>query len=94
MIAPVLANKGYHTRDFVDDCRQRLVSPHVADKANNSMLDKRTTERPAYSISQRIRKRVEEIFGWAKTIGGFAGLDFAAQREHNWRPTSLVLRTT
>jgi len=65
------ADKGYHTRDFIDDCRQRHVTPHVADKAKHSQLDARTTQRPGYRISQRVRKRVEEIFGWAKTVGGF-----------------------
>lgn len=65
------ADKGYHTRDFVRDCRDRNVTPHVADKAKHSMIDGRTTQQSGYSVSQRIRKRVEEIFGWAKTVGGF-----------------------
>jgi len=65
------ADKGYHTRDFVQDCRDRNVTPHVADKAKHSMLDGRTTSHPGYGVSQRIRKRVEEIFGWAKTVGAF-----------------------
>lgn len=65
------ADQGYHTRDFIDDCRDRHVTPHVADRAEHSALDRRTTQRPGYTISQRIRKRVEEIFGWAKTVGGF-----------------------
>lgn len=65
------ADKGYHTRDFIDDCRERHVTPHVANKDKYSKLDRRTTTKPGYSISQRIRKRVEEIFGWAKTVGGF-----------------------
>jgi transposase len=65
------ADKGYHTRDFVRDCRDRNVTPHVADKAKHSMIDGRTTRQSGYSISQRVRKRVEEIFGWAKTVGGF-----------------------
>lgn len=64
------ADQGYHTRDFIDDCRDRHVTPHVADRAEHSALDRRTTQRPGYTISQRIRKRVEEIFGWAKTVGG------------------------
>lgn len=42
----------------------------MADTAKRSALDRRTTQRPGYRISQRIRKRVEEIFGWAKTVGG------------------------
>ena len=65
------ADKGYHTRDFVRDCRDRHVTPHVADKAKHSMLDGRTTSHPGYGVSQRIRKPVEEIFGWAKTVGAF-----------------------
>ena len=65
------ADKGYHTRDFVRDCRDRNVTPHVASKAKHSALDKRTTRPPGYSISQRVRKRVEEIFGWTKTVGAF-----------------------
>ena len=65
------ADKGYHTRDFVQDCRDRKVTPHVADKAKHSMLDGRTTSHPGYGVSQRFRKRVEEIFGWTKTVGAF-----------------------
>lgn len=65
------ADKGYHTRDFIHDCRERHVTPHVADKDKYSKLDRRTTTTAGYSISQRIRKRVEEIFGWAKTVGAF-----------------------
>ena len=64
------ADKGYHTQDFVRDCRDRNVTPHVANKAKHSVLDSRTTRQAGYSIRQRIRKRVEEIFGWAKTVGG------------------------
>jgi transposase len=63
------ADRGYHCRDFVEQCRERGVTPHVADK-ERSVLDARTTRTVGYSISQRVRKRVEEIFGWAKTIGG------------------------
>jgi transposase len=65
------ADKGYHTREFIAECRKRLVTPHVADKAKHSMLDRRTTARAGYSQSQRVRKRVEEIFGWTKTTGNF-----------------------
>lgn len=64
------ADRGYHSRDFVEQCRQRRVTPHVADKKTGSALDARTTTKAGYRISQRVRKRVEEIFGWAKTIGG------------------------
>ena len=65
------ADKGYDTRDFVAACRERNITPHVASKARDSALDARTTKRSGYAVSQRIRKRVEEIFGWMKTVGGF-----------------------
>ena len=68
------ADKGYDTRDFVAQCRARNVTPHVARNAyarRRSALDHRTTRHPGYAISQRIRKRVEEIFGWVKTVGNF-----------------------
>ena len=53
--------------------RERGVTPHVAQNTNRrrSAIDGRTTRHPGYAISQRIRKRVEEIFGWMKTVGGF-----------------------
>jgi len=63
------ADKGYDTRDLVTRCRTMEVTPHVARRAT-SILDGRTTRHPGYSVSQRIRKRVEEIFGWAKTVAG------------------------
>jgi hypothetical protein len=67
------ADKGYDTRDCVAEMRARGVTPHVARNASGrrSTIDGRTTRHPGYAISQRIRKRVEEIFGWMKTVGGF-----------------------
>jgi transposase len=67
------ADKGYDTRDCVKDMRARRVTPHVAQNTSGrrSAIDGRTTRHPGYSISQRLRKRVEEIFGWMKTVGGF-----------------------
>jgi transposase len=66
------ADKGYHTKDFIDDLRERKVKPHVAmvDGRKTPGLDGRTTRTKGYKISQRKRKRVEEIFGWGKTIAG------------------------
>jgi transposase len=66
------ADKGYHQRAFVGGCRQREVSPHVTCKDGVQIpgLDARTTAQPGYHLSVRIRKRVEEIFGWVKTVGG------------------------
>lgn len=67
------ADKGYDTADFVAGCRAMGVTPHVAQHTTNrrSRIDERTTGHHGYSISQRIRKRVEEIFGWGKTVGAF-----------------------
>ncbi len=67
-------DKGYDTRDFIAGCRERNVTPHVAQnhhKKRRSAIDGRTTGTAGYAISQRLRKRVEEIFGWMKTVGGF-----------------------
>jgi len=67
------ADKGYDTRDCVAAMRKRRVTPHVARNTNGrrSAIDGRTTSWPGYLTSQRIRKRVEEVFGWMKTVGGF-----------------------
>lgn len=66
------ANKGYDVAGFVDDLRQPCVTPHVAQKSQHSALDGRTTRHEGYALSIRHRKRIEEAFGWAKTIGGMA----------------------
>jgi transposase len=65
-------DKAYHQKKFVAGCRERKLSPHVALKDGVQVpgLDARTTTKPGYPTSQRIRKRVEEIFGWIKTVGG------------------------
>jgi transposase len=67
-------DKGYDTHDFVAMLRRRQITPHVAansERRGGSAIDGRTTRHRGYEISQRIRKKVEEIFGWMKTIGGF-----------------------
>jgi len=71
-------DKGYDTRDFIESLRDRNVTPHVAQhtKRRRSAIDRRTTRHEGYAVSQRIRKRVEEIFGWGKTIGGLAKTRF------------------
>ncbi len=63
------ADKGYDQKEFVRELREHGVTPHVAQKTN-SALDRRTTRHPGYLLSQWRRKRVEEIFGWLKTIAG------------------------
>jgi transposase len=65
------ADKGYDTRDFGARLRERNVTPHVAMNTTNrsSAIDHRTARHEGYLVSQRRRKRVEEIFGWLKTVG-------------------------
>ena len=67
--ATVGADKNYDTAGFVKAMRQRKVTPHVAQKTD-SAIDRRTTRHAGYAASLKIRKRVEEVFGWAKTVGG------------------------
>ena len=68
------ADKAYDAREFVDDLRELNVTPHLAQNTSNrdSAIDGRTTRHAGYAISQQKRKRAEEPFGWAKTIGGLA----------------------
>jgi len=81
------ADKGYHQKAFVHGCRDREVSPHVACKERVHVpgLDARTTTKPGYETSLRIRKRVEEIFGWVKTVGGLRRTRYRGQeRTQAW----------
>lgn len=72
------ADKAYDVVDFVSALRARDVTPHIAidghitktGKVRRTAIDKRITRHPGYAISQTIRKRIEEIFGWTKTTGG------------------------
>ena len=61
---------GYDTRAFVTTCRSFGITPHVAMKQRHAVLDRRTSRHAGYATSQRERKRVEEVFGWLKTVGG------------------------
>lgn len=64
-------DKGYDTRDFVAECRNMKVTPHVAQntkRSGGSAIDGRTTRHGGYEVSQKKRKRIEECFGWLKTI--------------------------
>jgi len=64
-------DKGYDTRDFVKECRNMNVTPHVAQnikRSGGSAIDGRTTRHGGYEVSQKKRKRIEECFGWLKTI--------------------------
>lgn len=74
------ADKAYDVRQFVEDLRERSVTPHIAidghlsktGKPRATAMDRRTTRHPGYTISQCCRKRIEEIFGWAKGSAGLA----------------------
>jgi len=76
-------DKGFDTQDFVEDCRRLNVTPHVAqttDVHRHSAIDARTTSWPGYLVSQRLRKRIEEIWGWMKTVGGFRRTRFKGRQ--------------
>jgi Transposase DDE domain len=71
------ADKNYDTKDLVAELRNMHVTPHVAQNEHarrRSAIDGRTTRHVGYAVSQRKRKRVEEIFGWLKTVGGMRKL--------------------
>ena len=77
------ADKGYDTHDFVMEVREFGITPHVAQNAyetataqRRSAIDGRTTRHPGYALSQKKRKRIEEIFGWLKTVGGLRQTKF------------------
>jgi transposase len=65
-------DKGFDSADFVNELRSMKVTPHVAQNTSNrrSAIDGRTTRHPGYAVSQRIRKRIEEAFGWMKMVAG------------------------
>ena len=78
----VAGDKGYDTRDFVADSGALGFTPHVAQNTSGrrrSGIDGRTTRHPGHGVSIRIRKRVEEPFGWLKTVGGCRKLPFIGQ---------------
>ena len=78
------ADKGYDTVGFVEKCRELNVTPHVAQKAKGSAIDGRTTRHEGYGLSQRKRKRIEEIFGWLKTVGCLRKLRYRGVRRVEW----------
>jgi transposase len=72
----VAADKGFDTKEFVAETRNMNATPHVAqnNKGRKSAIDGRTTRHAGYAVSQQRRKRIEEIFGWMKTVGGMRKL--------------------
>lgn len=80
------ADKAYDTEDFVNELRSMGVTPHVAQNTNGrrSAIDGRTTRRGGYIVSQRIRKRIEEAFGWIKTVAGQDKTKFRGRDRVGW----------
>jgi transposase len=80
------ADKAYDAREFVAALRALGLTPHVAQNTSGraSAIDGRTTRHPGYEISQRIRKRVEEIFGWLKTVGLLRKTRHRGEAKVNW----------
>jgi hypothetical protein len=80
------ADKAYDTADFVAGVRQLDATPHVTqnNKRRRSAIDGRTTRHAGYQASQRIRKRIEEVFGWMKTVGGQRKTRYRGTPRVNW----------
>lgn len=87
------ADKGYDTRAFVEELRQREVTPHVTQNTSNrrSAIDRRTTRHRGYALSQRIRKRIEECFGWIKTVGAGRKLRYIGKAKNQlWASLTAI----
>jgi IS5 family transposase len=80
------ADKGYDVEDFVNEVRSMRVRPHVAQNTNgrSSAIEGRTTRHCGYAVSQRIRKQIEEAFGWMKTIAGQDKTKFRGRERVGW----------
>src|SRR6201997_456179 len=80
------ADKAYDTEDFVNELRSMNVTPHVAQNTSgrSSAIDGRTTRHGGYGVSQRIRKRIEEAFGWIKTVAGQEKTSFRGRDRVAW----------
>src|ERR1035438_2898264 len=80
-------DKNYDTKDFVAKLKEAAVTPHVAQHEHarrSSAIDARTTRHEGYVISQRKRKRVEEIFGWIKTVAGLRKTRHRGRKRVSW----------
>ena len=86
------ADKAYDAEDFVNELRSMNVTPHVAQNTSgrSSAVDARTTRHGGYATSQRIRKRIEEAFGWIKTVAGQEKTSFRGRDRVAWAFTFAV----
>ncbi len=80
------ADKAYDTEDFVNELRLMNATPHVAQNTNGraSAIDRRTTRHVGYALSQRCRTRIEEAFGWMKTVAGQERTKFCGRDRVGW----------
>jgi IS5 family transposase len=80
------ADRGFDSKDFVAELRERWVTPHVARNTSGrrSAIDGRTTRHPGYASSQKARKRIEEAFGWLKTTAGQARTRYRGLQRVRW----------
>jgi len=89
----VAADRNYDTHDFVKTMRGLKVTPHVTQnhkKKGGSSIDGRTTRHDGYGVSQTFRKRIEEVFGWLKTVGLFRKTRYRGVRKIDWHFTLAV----
>ena len=85
------ADKGFDAADFVMELREINVTPHIAQNTTRrSAIDRRTTRHRGYDMSQRIRKRIEEGFGWMKTIGGLRRVRHRGRENVAWTFTFVA----
>ena len=86
------ADKGYDTAGFVAALRSMSATPHVAQNDTNrrSAIDGRTTRHPGYAVSGKVRKRIEEIFGWIKTVGTLRKARYRGAEKVSWYFTLAV----
>jgi IS5 family transposase len=92
------ADKAYDVADFVETLRARKITPHIAvdghltktGKRRKTRIDRRTTRHSGYAVSQRIRKRIEEGFGWVKTTAGLAKTRHRGIERVSWMFTLTV----
>ena len=80
------ADKAYDAEDFINELRSMKVTPHVAQNTSgrSSAIDGRTTRHAGYAVSQRIRKRIEEAFGWIKMVAGLEQTKFRGRDRVGW----------
>lgn len=84
------ADKGYDAQSFAEELRERNITPHIAKRTNGKSIDGRTTRHNGYAISQRKRKRVEEIFGWAKTVALIRKVKMRGKAKVDWLFTMCI----